>query len=94
MGRRNLKAVGLFDGVANTPNASSITDPFNGLSLEWFGLGSDSSGQRILASTDTTTTIPFTNTTGGFSFWIKLTADVSSYKVGTARARPHHSPCR
>jgi len=83
MGRRNLKAVGLFDGVANTPNPSSITDSFNNLSFVYAaGAGSVVPLHQYLKPiTKDPQMIPSTSNSklGGFSFWIKITDTTYSY---------------
>ena len=82
MGRRNLKAVGLFDGVANTPNPSSITDSFNNLSFAYTaGSSIFPLHQYLEPITKDGGMIPSTTNSklGGFSFWIKITDTTYSY---------------
>lgn len=75
MGRRNLKAVGLFHGVKNTPTPSTVTDCFDNLALNWFGAGANG----FLINSSTAITPDATSKAGGFSFWIKITDDVVNY---------------
>lgn len=81
MGRRNLKAVGLFDGVANTPNPSSITDSFNNLSFEYAAGASNPLHQYLEPIYKDGGMIPSTTNSklGGFSFWFKITDTTYSY---------------
>jgi len=81
MGRRNLKAVGLFDGLANAPNPSLISDSFNNYSLHYQN-GPPTlipTNNYLLPINPSSLTTPDTANSkkGGFSLWIKL-----EYEVG------------
>ena len=86
MGRRNLKAVGLFDGLANTPNPSLISTSFNNMSLHYTDssiLSLSPTNSHLLPINPNSLTTPDAANAkkGGFSFWIKIQHEVGFHST-------------